>query len=54
MKKMMEQFEVFNIDLNNDGEITVFGPAKGALACSKEIETRTEEPVVGKVYEKCV
>jgi len=52
IKKMMEDHGVFNIDLNNDGDVTVFGPAAGAEACVREIEAKTEEPVVGKVYEQ--
>jgi len=53
IRKMKEDFGIENIDLDNDGTISILGSAASTDACAEYIKLRTTEPEAGKTYYNC-
>jgi len=49
IRKMKEDFGIENIDLDNDGTISILGSAASTDACAEYIKLRTTEPEVRDV-----
>jgi len=53
IKKMIEDYGLTSIDIDQSGEVAVCGGAEAAVAATDHIKARTEEPEVGKIYYNC-